>query len=246
MLKLATKFVPETDALETAHRAGFRYAELWLDAAVLADRQNVLHRTRHYPFGYALHAPNRLDLAPHTLESAVSLYRDLDCRCMVIHQPSYDRHHEALLRLEPELRLAVENHKLTLEGFVAWAERNGGLALDVEHLWKYTLHDAPLSELLAQVRTFLDRFAAKLRHVHLPGYWPGFAEHRPMYCSREMILPILSLLAEAGFEGLVVSEANPEYQNAHELRMDVLLFDAWRERHDLVHPARARKDAVEK
>jgi hypothetical protein len=32
------------------------------------------------------------------------------------------------------------------------------------------------------------------------------------------------------FEGLIVSEANPEYQNANELRMDVLLFDTWRDR----------------
>ena len=43
-----------------------------------------------------------------------------------------------------------------------------------------------------------------------------------------MALPVLSLLAEFHYEGLIVSEVNPEYQNAQELRMDVLLFDAWR------------------
>jgi hypothetical protein len=50
-----------------------------------------------------------------------------------------------------------------------------------------------------------------------------------MYCAREMIFPALSLLAEARFEGLVVSEVNLEYQNFEELHMDVLLFDVWRE-----------------
>jgi hypothetical protein len=100
----------------------------------------------------------------------------------------------------------------------------------VEHLWKFTLGDGPLRDLLAELRRFLGRFGGKLRHVHLPGYWPGFDTHRPMYCSREMVFPVLSLLAEAGFEGLVVSEASPEYQNGQELRMDVLLFDAWRQR----------------
>jgi hypothetical protein len=84
------------------------------------------------------------------------------------------------------------------------------------------------------VRTFLDRFAGKLRHVHLPGYWPGLAEHRPMYCAREMVFSVLSLLAEVGFEGLVVSEVNPEFQNAAELRMDVLLFGVWQRRHAIV------------
>jgi hypothetical protein len=53
MLKFATKCAPQTPALETAHHAGFRFTELWLDATVLADRQAVLLRTRHYPFGYA-------------------------------------------------------------------------------------------------------------------------------------------------------------------------------------------------
>jgi len=230
MLKLATKFAPRPDALEAAHRAGFRYAELWLDAAVLAQGPAVARQAREYPFGYALHAPNRPDLSPVALGSLAALYRDLGCRCLVLHQPVYDRHHDALLRLEPGLRPAVENHDLPPEGFAAWAEGNPGLALDVEHLWKFTLGDGPLRDLLAELRRFLGRFGGKLRHVHLPGYWPGFDTHRPMYCSREMVFPVLSLLAEAGFEGLVVSEASPEYQNGQELRMDVLLFDAWRQR----------------
>jgi sugar phosphate isomerase/epimerase len=230
MLKLATKFAPSPDALEAAHRAGFRHAEVWLDAAVLAEAPAVARLAREYPFGYALHAPNRSDLDPPALASLAALYRDLGCRCLVVHQPVYDRYHDALLRLEPGLRPAVENHDLSPEGFLDWADRNPGLALDVEHLWKFTLGDAPLGDLLAELRRFLGRFAGKLRHVHLPGYWPGFDTHRPMYCSREMVFPVLSLLTEAGFGGLVVSEASPEYQNEPELRMDVLLFDAWRQR----------------
>src|SRR5262249_5112669 len=142
-----------------------------------------------------------------------------------------DRYHAELLRLRPELRLAVENHKLDPEGFALWAERSPGLTLDVEHLWKFTLRDAPLDRLLREVRGFLARFADKLRHVHLPGYLPGFAEHRPMYCARDMVFGVLSLLAEFRFEGLIVSEVNAEYQNPNELRMDVLLFEAWRDRY---------------
>lgn len=231
MLRLATKFVPEPAALETAYSAGFRHAELWLDAAVLARWQEVARLAGDYPNGYALHFPNRLDLAPETLEQTVALYRSLNSRCLVIHQPMYDRFREALLRLEPGLRLAVENHRLTPEQFLGWAERNSGLALDVEHLWMLTLGDGPLRQLLDQLRAFLERFGDKLLHVHLPGHWPGLGEHRPMYGAREMVFPVLSLLAEFGFDGLVVSEANPEYQNYPELRMDVLLFDAWRQEH---------------
>src|SRR6185437_8983938 len=108
------------------------------------------------------------------------------------------------------LPLAVENHRLTPDAFLDWAQRNPGLTLDVEHLWMYTLRDAPLSNLLAEVRSFLSRFAHKLRHVHLPGYLPGQPEHRPMYCSRDMVLAVFSLLEEVHFTGLIVSEVNPE------------------------------------
>ena len=230
MLRLATKFAVQPSALETAYQAGFRHAEVWLDRSVLDDWRTILAQASSYPNGYALHFPNQLNIAEETLQNAVNLYRALGSRCLIIHQPMYDKFREPLLRLDPELQFAVENHVLTPEGFEAWAEKNIGLTLDVEHLWKFTLRDAPLEKLLERVRSFLNQHGSKLRHVHLPGYWPGFPEHRPMYCSREMILGVFSLLSEASFEGLVVSEVDPEYQNPHELRMDVLLFDAWRGR----------------
>lgn len=229
MLRLATKLLPEQHAFETAYRAGFRFVEIWLGPAVLADHANVAQLARSYPNGYVLHFPNRLDLTPEMLDAAVALHRSLGCRCMVIHQPMHDKFQGELLRLESTLRLAVENHKLTPDGVTEWAERNSGLTLDLEHVWKFTLRDAPLERLVDWLQTFLARYKEKLRHVHLPGYWPGREEHRPMYCARDMIFPVLSLLTDAGFDGLVVSEVNPQFQNYAELRMDTLLFDAWRE-----------------
>src|SRR3954467_12822043 len=164
MLKLATKCAPTAAALELAYRAGFRQGELFLDAALLADGPTALAHARDYPNAYALHFPNRLELPPAALDASVELYRGLGCRCMVIHQPMYDRFHADLLRREPALQLAVENHKLAPEAFEAWADANPGLALDVEHLWKFTLRDGPLPELLDQVRAFLTRHGPRLRH----------------------------------------------------------------------------------
>jgi sugar phosphate isomerase/epimerase len=238
MLKLATKCAPTPQALDQAYRAGFRHAELWLDAAALADEQIVLRHARDYPFTYALHFPNSLSLPAEALEQLVALSRGLAAQCVIIHQPMFDRYAESLLRLEPRLSLAIENHKLTPEAFDRWAERSPGLALDIEHLWKFTARDGPLEALLGRLRGLLAQHGARLRHVHMPGYWPGFKEHRPMYCARELVLPVLSLLAGAGFEGLIVSEANLEHQNPEELRMDVLLFDLWRQRHDQAALAR--------
>lgn len=229
MLRLATKFAPQLPALETAFRAGFRYAELWLDQDVLANGQSAIRQARHYFQDIVLHFPNRLDLPIESLEQFVAMYRHLDSKCVVIHQPMFDRYQETLLRQEPKLQLAVENIHLSPEEFSNWAESNPGLALDVEHLWKYTLRDSPLHQLLEHLQGFLKHYTSKLHHVHLPGYWPGFDEHRPMYCAREMIFPVLTMLADAGFEGLIVSEVESKYQNSFELCMDVLLFNKWAE-----------------
>lgn len=229
MLKIATKFSPMEQHFETARAAGFRHAEIWLDDAVLRDWQNVAARARRFDMEHVLHFPNQLKLTQATLAEAVELYRALQCQCMVIHQPQFKAYAETLCRLHPGVRLAVENHKLNLEELEDWAETNPGLTLDVEHVWKFTLHDAPLSQLLETVHSLLKRWGPKVRHVHLPGYLPGCREHRPMYCARDMIFPVLSLLNEIDFRGLVVSEADLEYQTLNELRMDLLLCDTWRQ-----------------
>lgn len=234
MLKLATKFAPEATLFEQAYRAGFHHAELYLNENILADWQRVAAQAHHYPLEYVLHCPNRKDLSRETLQQLVALYKALECRAMVIHQPQFDRYGKDLEQLDPHLRPAIENHLLTPEQFEHWAESNPGLTLDVEHLWKFTLKDPPLAELENAVRHFLNRYGHKLRHVHMPGYLPGQVEHRPMYCSRDMIFRMLSIFSEHGVSGLIVSEVNLEFQNEHDLRMDVLLFDRWRAEHETV------------
>jgi hypothetical protein len=202
MLKFATKFLPCAEAFETAFRAGFRDAEFWLDASVLRGWQSVAAMSRQYSFHYALHFPNRGSLPAETLEQAVMLYRELDCEAMVIHQPMFDKHAARLLALEPALDLAIENHDLAQTEFDHWAERSPGLTLDVEHLWKYTLEDCSLNELLTVVQRFLAKHGHKLHHVHLPGYQVGCEEHRPIHHSPQMAAGVLSLLADFGFTKL--------------------------------------------
>jgi hypothetical protein len=228
MIGIATKFAPRPAAFETAKQAGFRRAELWTDAGVLARWQEVARLARSYPFDYAIHFPNRLDQPPEVLDAIVALYRALDARALVLHQPHQDRHAAALAGRCPDIRLAVENHELTPAEWTRWAEDNPGLALDVEHLWMFTLPGAALERVLAEVENLLERHAGKLYHIHLPGHLPGQGEHRPMYCSRELVMGVWDVLERFGFEGLIVSEVDVEFQNVHELTMDVLLFERWK------------------
>lgn len=231
MLKVATKFAPRESAFETAFKAGFRFAEFWLDTELLARWQQICQMASDYPLQYVPHFPNRAKMAQRDLENSVSLYRTLDCRAMVIHSPMFEQFAEPLLSLDPELCLAVENHRLKPDRFRRWADQFEFLTLDVEHVWKFTLDDCPLPELLEFVQKFLDSHGSKLRHVHLPGYVPGRREHRPMNFARDLVHGMFDLLANIDYQGFIVSEVGPEFQTETELRLDILLFQSWREQH---------------
>jgi hypothetical protein len=120
--------------------------------------------------------------------------------------------------------------------FERWADASPWLTLDVEHMWIYTAGDRSLKQLMNYLAWFLDEFAEKLVHVHLPGYLPGFKVHRPQYCSRKMVMQVFTKLADANFEGLIVSEIANKYQNPEELQMDMLMFRNWEKRYDAQTP----------
>jgi sugar phosphate isomerase/epimerase len=228
MLTLATKFEPTRTSFETASAAGFRAAEFWLNAGWLARTKEIASVAADFAFRYALHFPNQGPLSTEALVACAELYRQLKCTAVIIHRPMFNQYAEALKQMAPEMDLAIENHRLDQSGFDQWAEESPGLTLDVEHLWKFTLNDAPLSTLLEQVDRFLNRHIAKLHHVHLPGYVPGGDEHRPIHHSAQMADEVVSRLAERGFSKLVVSEANVDFQTPESLRQDVAWFERWK------------------
>ena len=244
MLKLATKFAPLAWAFEVALASGFSFAEFWLDAGYLCRWNEVLREARMHPLQYALHFPNRGELSDTAIIGAVELYRELGSSAMVIHAPMMERYGDRLRDIEPDLRLAVENHRITPAELETWATQHEWLTLDVEHLWKFTLGDSCLDVLIDNLEEIFTRFGRKIVHIHLPGYAPGFDEHRPMYCSREMVLRVFDLLEDFQFEGLMVSEVNRKYQNSHELKMDSLLFEHWRTTRQQLVDGPTRIDAV--
>ena len=225
----ATKLRPSHEALTIAHKAGVAGVEFWTNGTILDDVDGLHRLALEFPFRYVIHSPNKANLEEHQLRNLAELYRRLECRAMVIHEPILKRYGQRLLEMDDSLRLGVENHKLSPSEFDRWADSFDWLTLDVEHLWMYTIADGSLDALIEALEDFLRQYGDKLIHVHLPGYLPGCDEHRPMYCSRDMILSVLSKFSAFGYSGLIVGEANPEYQNEQELRMDALLVERWRQ-----------------
>lgn len=227
MLRFATKAAPLPKRLENAYDAGFRYAEIFLTSAHLENWKEVASIAESYDMSYGLHFPNRASLSRKHLKKAAKLYRRLECESMVIHQPMFHLYEQDLRGIDPELCLAVENHRLNAEHFRHWAESHQWLTLDVEHFWKHTLKQAPLPVLLSALKKFLKQHGQQVRRVHLPGYEPGSIEHRPISFNPRLARKVFKALTKINFQGLVVSETRPSMQKKEFLSQDVALYQSW-------------------
>lgn len=243
MFQQATKFAPRSkDPFLQAQEAGFQAVEFWLGPKLLDQWEEVAELAQSFSFEYALHFPNRAELSEKQLENLVQLYHTLSCSAMVIHQPMFDEYGDELFAIDSSLRLGIENHFLGSESKLRkWAKESPLLTVDIEHLWLFTYADASVKQLVHSVDSLFEEFGEKIVHVHLPGYVPGFKEHRPQYCSRGMVMKMFSLLADHDYDGFVVSETASRYQNPEELMMDRLLFRRWQRKRE----ARQCKDAME-
>ncbi len=229
MLKLASKFLPEPHAFEQVFNAGFRNAELYLNAQVLEQADDVIDMARQFDMNYAMHFPNKPELSDDHLKACCRLFDELEISAVVIHPPMLKRYGAALKAIHPDIVLGIETMRVPPEELVAWVQEHGTVTLDMEHIWKFSLQDAPIEQLFALVRSVFERAAECVVHVHMPGYLPGPLEHRPMYTSREFCMGVFDILAEHKFQGLVVSEVDLEFQNPLELKMDAMLFERWME-----------------
>lgn len=227
MLNLATKFRPDPDAFKLAHQAGFHCAEFFLNREVLERTDEVIATARSFNMKYALHFPNKPDLDVPHLEDCVRLYQAIEASAMVMHPPMMRRYAESLWNIDPNLTLAIETMRVPADEIVAWVGQQRMVTLDVEHIWSFTLPGEPLQAFLDLLSTIFETHADCVRHVHMPGYLPGHGEHRPMYTSREFCHGVFDILTAHNFQGLVVSEVDMQFQNAFDLRMDVLLYEGW-------------------
>lgn len=226
MFSLSTKFSPEATNFEKAVFAGYNAAELYTTPTRLMSWRSLSKIARSFELNYALHFPTVGKATYQTAEEMACLARDLNCNIVVVHEDHLEIAKEIKL-IAPEIQLAVENHFIHFNDLDTWLRTYGAATLDIEHLWKYTLHDCELSALLPVVQKLMHEHGEKIKHIHLPGYLPGQAEHKPMYCSRDMVLSIFDILHAEKYEGMVVSELNVPFQNEFELKMDRLLFESW-------------------
>lgn len=169
MLRLATKFRPSLSAFETAAAAGFRNAEFYLDASVLDDVDGVIDLAQRFNFGFALHFPNKPELSERHLYAVARLHDELAATATVIHPNMLRRYGDRMKAIHPTISLAEETMRVPADDFLHWVDQHDSVTLDVEHIWKFSLHDGPLADLFALVRTVFSHHGDKVKHIHMPG-----------------------------------------------------------------------------
>jgi sugar phosphate isomerase/epimerase len=229
MLKHAARTSASSEEFAAANEAEISNLELQVSSDDLLNWEETARAAKEAGFRYAVKFPTSLEVPEQAVENCVKLCAVLNCDTLVIHEPMFRKFGSRIAELAPGLNLAVENNRFNKVRFDEWAGSNDKLTLDVEHFWKFTLNDAPLEVLLEELGLFLQKYGEKLQQVHLSGYQPGQPVHRPMYCNRDMVFSVLSLLAETGFDGFIVSEVSEEYLNRRDLVMDTLLIGSWQD-----------------
>ena len=203
---LAIKTAPNKTTLENARRAGLEAVELYLSRAILKNLPEIIAICRDFSFRYALHAPDD-EYDPgklHELACAVN------SGVVVFHNIYWEDEWERIVKAfgSSPVKLCIENTHSVHEP-VKFMRRYGmGRCVDLEHL---QMECGGVYE-----EGFLPLFRQAC-HIHMTGYRPGRPLwHTHLYRSARHNQFLLRLIAQAGYRGLVVSEADLPFQTYDE------------------------------
>ncbi|HOX23192.1 MAG TPA: hypothetical protein PLL10_06990 [Elusimicrobiales bacterium] len=202
----AAKCAPQAAPLEAISEAGFRAAELYLSGKIMSRACDAARLCKKFPLKYALHAPNDA----HCPVALRGLAEKLNARIIVLHDIFWEDEWRQTIETfrGSGIKLCVENLSCSHDPLKFMRRYGLGRCLDLEHL-QLECHGI-----------FEEEFARLFRqaaHIHMTGYTPGSSRwHTP------------DMLAEAGYSGFVVSEAEVKYQTAQSLAKTASFFRQWR------------------
>ncbi|NLO91450.1 MAG: sugar phosphate isomerase/epimerase [Elusimicrobia bacterium] len=214
----AAKCAPETGHLRAISDAGFKAAELYLSKAIMSRASEAARLCRRFPLRYALHAPNDA----HCPERLRELAEGLGARIVVLHDIFWEDEWRQTIEVfkGSRIKLCVENMTCSHDPLKFMRRYGLGRCLDLEHL-QLECQGVYEAEFL--------RIMRQASHIHLTGYTAGSARwHTPVDYSPAASARMLDLLAESGYDGLVVSEAATEYQTPAMFAATAEFFRQWR------------------
>ena len=213
-LQLAAKCLPDPKILERIESAKINAVELYTDAECM-KKVDIVSICDDFPFSYVVHAPNDIVAPKETFELAQAI----EANVVVTHDIYWEDEWPEVVKvaLDTGISLAIEN----IDGLFSFEKvllRYGvKRCLDFEHA-------------VFLMRGFypdgLKKVIPKTIHVHLSGYEYGNQKyHTHFYESPEHAFKVLGFLESNGYNGMVVSEASIEYQQAEHFKKLKDFFD---------------------
>lgn len=214
---LAAKCAPDEGVLSDIARAGIGAVELYLSTKFLQDVEQVVRLCKNFDFRYAVHAPPD----GFTFEPAAEVAKAIGAEVIVVHNVYWEDEWEGMVQFfkGTSVHLCVENIYSAIEPLKVMRRFGVGMCLDLEHLQQ------ECSGVFEEA--FIDAMSAAA-HIHLTGFAPGSdLWHTHIHHSPEWNRYILGLLKQAGYTGLVVSEARVKYQTYAEFKALNDFFIEW-------------------
>lgn len=226
MFKMLTKFFPDAANFEKAVFAGYSSAELHLTPVRLMSWRSLSKIARSYDMDYVMHFPTSGKRTESTCEEIVQLARDINCNLVSVHEVDLSLA-DRINRIDPEIRLAVENQDVARGEIDSWIQSFELITLNIDYLWKYTLGHCSFSELSNEVRRLFQTFGNRIASVHLSGIGSDRTRKYPLSESPDTSRMLWDLLAEVQYAGVVVAELDVTFQTAENLTRDLTLFQDW-------------------
>lgn len=218
-ITIAAKCAAEESILENIEKAGIKAVELYTNLNYLNNIKETILCCKKFPFRYAIHAPNE----GFEINALAGLVSEIKAEVVVFHNIYWEDEWENIVKSFNGIntRLCIENVNSVLESIKFMRRYGMGLCLDLEHL---QIECAGYFE-----ESFIP-FFRKASHIHLTGYKYGSQSwHTHIHNSPEHSMNLLDLLRDAGYSGLIVSEARVSYQTLSAFKRLNDFFQRWRD-----------------
>ncbi len=217
-ITIAAKCTQDEEILVNIEKADIPAVELYTNLNYLQKLRFVKETCRKFPFRYAVHAPND----GNEPELLAELVDGVKAEILVFHDIFWDNEweHIAAIFRGIKAKICIENTHSVHEPLKLMRRFGMKRCLDLEHLQ------------MQCAGVFEEEFMPVIRnaaHIHLTGYFYGSdLWHTHLHHSPEHSVYFLNLLKEAGYTGLVVSEARTSFQTYEEFKRLKDFYNAWK------------------
>lgn len=206
-LQLAAKSVPTYDIFSILEDVGIKAVEVYTDTFQL-NRADIIDVCHDFNFDYVIHAPNDIYAPMKTF----NLAKSIKAKLVVTHDIYWEDEWPEIIQYSTDsgIPIVIEN----VDGAFTFQKilRRYQLkrCLDFEHIIYQMGGFSP---------DVLSNTINDTVHAHMTGYEHGNGKHHTHFFeAAKQSTEIIKLLMNCGYNGMVVSEALPEYQTREQFQ----------------------------